>query len=183
MEREQVSFHMGLKRSLLSFDEIFNLYYPLSVLFAEKLLGNRMDAEEIVQELFIKFWEKQNFKDVSGSIKSFLFKSIFNACIDFQRKASTKRNHNTQPVEDKSASEDFKDLVLEQEIENAINAAINELPEKRREIFLLSREKGMSYAEIARELSLSAKTVETQMSRSLKQLKEKLSDYIPLLFI
>jgi len=161
------------------FDDIFNLYYPRCVLFATKILGNRDEAEEVVQELFIKLWSNDKLSTLQGSLKSYLFKSVFNACIDSQRKKQTALKKTSDEGLTSEPVVAFQDPLLEEEIERAIQAAIRMLPEKRQQIFRMSREKGMSYQEIATELSLSAKTVETQMSRSLKHLRDSLSEYLP----
>lgn len=163
----------------ITFDDIFNLYYPRCILFATKLLGNRWDAEEAVQELFISLWAKGKLNKINGSVKSYLFKSVFNTCIDVRRKNKVKHRNEADAPEVKDASIPFNNPILEQELENHISEAINQLPEKRRQIFLLSRDEGLSYRQIAEKLALSEKTVETQISRSLKQLKDSLSEYLP----
>lgn len=163
----------------ITFDDIFNLYYPRCILFATKLLGNRWDAEEAVQELFISLWAKGKLNKINGSVKSYLFKSVFNTCIDVQRKNKVKHRNEADAPEAKDAAIPFNNPILEQELENHISEAINQLPEKRRQIFLLSRDEGLSYRQIAEKLALSEKTVETQISRSLKQLKASLSEYLP----
>jgi len=161
------------------FDAVFNLYYPRCVLFATKILGNRDEAEEVAQELFIKLWSNDKLTGLKGSLKSYLFKSVFNACIDWQRRKQTVLKKNTDDGLFVEPAIDFQDSLLEEEIEKAIQSAIQMLPAKRQQIFRMSREKGMSYQEIALELSLSTKTVETQMSRSLKHLRDNLSEYLP----
>ncbi len=83
----------------ISFDDIFNLYYPRCILFATKLLGNRWDAEEAVQELFINLWAKGKLDTINGSVKSYLFKSVFNICIDVQRKNKVKQKNETDAPE------------------------------------------------------------------------------------
>ncbi len=163
----------------ISFDDIFNLYYPRCILFATKLLGNKWDAEEAVQELFINLWSKGKLDTINGSVKSYLFKSVFNICIDVQRKNKVKQKNETDAPEANDAAIPFNNPLLEEELEKHISDAINQLPEKRRQVFLMSRDEGLSYRQIAEKLALSEKTVETQISRSLKQLKASLSEYLP----
>lgn len=163
----------------ISFDDIFNLYYPRCILFATKLLGNKWDAEEAVQELFINLWAKGKLDTINGSVKSYLFKSVFNICIDVHRKNKVKQKNEADGPEAKEAAIPFNNPLLEEELEKHITEAINQLPEKRRQIFLMSRDEGLSYRQIAEKLALSEKTVETQISRSLKQLKTALSEYLP----
>jgi RNA polymerase sigma-70 factor (ECF subfamily) len=162
----------------ITFDDIFNLYYPRCILFATKLLGNRWDAEEAVQELFINLWSKNKLSSIDGSVKSYLFKAVFNICIDVQRKNKIKQRDEVD-----SSSEDiiipFSNPIMEEELDQHINNAISQLPEKRRQIFLMSRNEGLSYKVIAERLSVSEKTIETQISRSLKQLRKSLSEYLP----
>ncbi|MCU4155546.1 RNA polymerase sigma-70 factor [Carboxylicivirga sp. A043] len=167
----------------ITFDDIFNLYYPRCVLFATKLLGNRWDAEEAVQELFISLWSKGKLKSIDGSVKSYLFKAVFNSCIDVQRKNKIKQRSEVDSPEGQDAIIPFSNPILEEELEKHINDALMQLPEKRRQVFLMSRDEGLSYREIAQRLSVSEKTIETQISRSLKQLRTSLSEYLPgLLF-
>jgi len=168
----------------VTFDDIFNLYYPRCVLFATKLLGNKYDAEEAVQELFINFWSKDKISSIKGSLKSYLFKSVFNICIDYQRKNKARQSKEESNRPDEEPVVPFYNSILERELEQHIEKAITQLPEKRRQIFLLSRDEGLTYSQIATRLALSEKTVETQISRSLKQLRQSLSEYLPsLLFI
>jgi len=163
----------------ITFDDIFNLYYPRCIMFATKLLGNKWDAEEAVQELFINLWSKGKLKTINGSVKSYLFKSVFNICIDVQRKNKLKHQKEVEAPEGKEVIEPFNNPILEEELEKHINDALSHLPEKRRQIFLMSRDEGLSYKQIAEKLAVSEKTVETQISRSLKQLRKELSEYLP----
>lgn len=163
----------------ITFDDIFNLYYPRCILFATKLLGNRWDAEEAVQELFINMWSNGKLNSIDGSVKSYLFKAVFNICIDVQRKNKLKQRNEVDSPEEKDVIVPFSNPILEEELENHINEALLQLPEKRRQVFLMSRDEGLSYKEIAQKLSVSEKTVETQISRSLKQLRKSLSEYLP----
>ena len=163
----------------ITFDDIFNLYYPRCILFATKLLGNTWDAEEAVQELFINLWSKGKLTSIDGSVKSYLFKAVFNICVDVQRKNKVKQRNEVGSPEDNEITVPFNNPILEEELETHINNALSQLPEKRREIFLMSRDEGLSYKEIAQKLSVSEKTIETQISRSLKQLRKSLSEYLP----
>ncbi|MCT4644932.1 MAG: RNA polymerase sigma-70 factor [Carboxylicivirga sp.] len=163
----------------VTFDDVFNLYYPRCVLFATKLLGNKWDAEEAVQELFIGLWSKGKLTEINGSVKSYLFKSVFNICIDVQRKNKAKQSNEMEVPEGKEIAMAFNSPLFEEELEKQIENAIALLPEKRRQIFLMSRNEGLSYRQIAEKLAVSEKTVETQISRSLRQLREDLSEYMP----
>lgn len=162
-------------------DDIFQTYYPRLILFAYKILQNRADSEEVVQEVFIRFWQNVDLSKIEYSMKGYLFRSVFNGCIDLQRKLQ-KRNKDTKQVEAEDLVIPFHDSILAQELEDAINKSISQLPPRCREIFVLSRNKKMAYSEIAAELNISRKTVEIQVSRALKQMRKDLIEYLPSLF-
>jgi RNA polymerase sigma-70 factor (ECF subfamily) len=108
-------------------------------------------------------------------VKSYLYQSVKNRCIDYLRKE--KSTSEISEIVENINQTPFRDLVEEAELNDRINASINQLPEKCREIFLLCRFEGLKYAEIAKKLNISVKTVEMQMGIALKKLRENLSDY------
>ncbi|MFA8436568.1 MAG: RNA polymerase sigma-70 factor [Marinifilaceae bacterium] len=161
------------------FDE---LYEPLCQ-YALIYVNEESIAEEIVHELFIWLWEKRDRLTIHTSLKSYLFSSVRNRCFNFKRdhKSMTSLDDSFDELEGEVLQEisEYEQLDMDQ-LQNMVKEAIAELPPKCREIFLLSRESGLSYAEIAEELSVSRKTVENQMGIALKRLKERLS---PALFL
>jgi RNA polymerase sigma-70 factor (ECF subfamily) len=118
---------------------------------------------------------KREKTDVTSSVKSYLYQSVKNRCIDYLRKE--KSTSEISEIVENINQTPFRDLVEEAELNDRINASINQLPEKCREIFLLCRFEGLKYAEIAKKLNISVKTVEMQMGIALKKLRENLSDY------
>jgi len=173
---------LSIQRQKLSldFDAIFNHYYPSLVLFALKLTGNREESEEIVQDVFIRFWIKESVLSINYSIKAFLFKSVFHASLDHLRKEAVLKKRKEQFFINYEDSVEFRDPILEEELDIAIRKAISELPAQCQKIFKLKRQQGLSYKEIASQLNISQRTVEVQISRAIKQLKKKL---VPLLLI
>ncbi len=153
--------------------EIFETFYPSLCHYASHFLGDHDQSEEVVQGLFVRIWEKRELVDVSTSLRSYLFKSVRNQCINLIMHEKVKQNHARKIrdalIED-AAEEDY---FLKDELAEAISLAIAALPENRREIFLLSRQEGLKYQEIAGRLQISVKTVETQMGLALKFLREK----------
>ncbi len=139
-------------------------------------------AKEIVQVSFINLWEKRQSIDISKSVKSYLTTSIRNKCLNYLR--DTKKFDTDIILSDVLFQEvNFEqgDKLIEKELNNKITKAIDELPEKCKEIFQLNRFENLKYKEIANKLDISVKTVETQMSKALKHLREKLKDYLVLL--
>jgi RNA polymerase sigma-70 factor, ECF subfamily len=158
-----------------AFSRLFDGYYAALCFFAAKYLGDMDLSRSLVQQVFVDLWVKREKTDIAISVKSYLYRSVKNRCIDHLRK---ERNTSeiSKSVENFSQMP-FRDLVEEAELNDRINTSINKLPEKCREIFLLCRFEGLKYAEIAQKLNISVKTVEMQMGIALKKLRESLSDY------
>jgi len=167
-----------------AFEQLFRAFFPGLVLFAQKYLPDKDTATEIVHNVFLNLWEKRESIDVSSSLKSYLFTSVHNRCLNHIR--DQKKFNKEESRFDRMDSYEFADgtdhletLELEQRIYDALQA----LPGKCREIFEMNRYNGLKYAEIAEKLGISIKTVEAQMSKALKILREKLIDYLTILII
>ena len=164
-----------------AFEKIFRRYYRPLCLFATKILGDDETAEEVVQDFFVKLWERREGFIVETSVKNYLFRSVKNLSINVIKHEQIKLKHAQQVMADAEAN-DFKDHFTEVDLEHAIEKSIEELPEKRREIFRLSREEGLKYREIAERMNISIKTVEVQMGLAIRTLREKLKKYSTFLF-
>ncbi|RIJ45809.1 RNA polymerase sigma-70 factor [Maribellus luteus] len=169
-----------------AFDALFHKYNEKLYRFAFSLLKNDEDAKEIVQEAFVRIWENRTKIDSSKSFKSFLFKISYNLIISQLRvrlKDAEYRKFLVQFFE----SESFElDVSIDYEtIREKVNQAIDELPAKRKQIFILSREAGLSNKEIAEKLNISVKTVENQIGLSISHIRKRLGKGIiaTLLFI
>jgi RNA polymerase sigma-70 factor, ECF subfamily len=136
-------------------------------------------AKEIVQDAFISLWEKRETIDASRPVKSYLTTIIHHKCHNHLRD-NRKFNSDLLGIEDllEIHVTVHTDILVEQELAEAITAAIDELPEKCREIFLLNRYENLKYHEIADQLQLSQKTVEAQMSKALQHLRLRLAEYL-----
>ena len=160
-----------------AFENLFHKYYGYLCLYATKIINDDSAAEEIVQDFFVKIWEKRGQFNIETSIKSYLFRSIKNLCINYIQHNKTKLRYAQKVISEieNNFSDDssFPEIELSRKIEESINS----LPEKRKEIFRLSRQEGLKYQEIANKLNISIKTVETQMSLAIKTLRNKLKIY------
>ena len=167
-----------------SFEALFRSFFPGLVLFAQKYVPDRDTAMEIVHNVFLNLWEKRESLDMSTSLKSYLFRSVHNRCLNFIRDQK-KFNRDGTLLEklDNDQFTDASDLLEEQELEQRIFDSLRALPDRCRQIFSMNRFEGMKYAEIAAKLNISVKTVETQMSKALKILREKLIDYLKILIL
>jgi RNA polymerase sigma-70 factor, ECF subfamily len=147
--------------------------------FAQKYVKNFEAAKEIVQDAFLGLWEKRETIDLNRPVKSYLTTSIFNRCQNYLRD-NQKFSSDLLGIENLLEQPDMltPDFLVEAELETAIKAAIDQLPEKCREIFLLNRFENLKYQEIADKLGISQKTVEAQMSKALQHMRVKLSEYL-----
>ncbi len=165
------------KSDLKAFEILFHRYYRHLCLFSAKILKDNDAAEEIVQDFFVKLWEKREQIDIRTSVNSYLFGSVKNLCINYINHNKIKQKY-AKFIQDETAIKiPDEDRFVEPDLTEKIAESINSLPEKRREIFRLSREEGMKYKEIAEKLHISVKTVEAQMGLAIKTLREKLKKY------
>ncbi|MDO8930726.1 MAG: RNA polymerase sigma-70 factor [Bacteroidota bacterium] len=175
-----------LKRDdFFAFDALFNKYSPSLYAFTLSITRETFAAEEITQLVFLKVWEKRARINEHLSFKSFLFSVAYNETISWLRKEKSQKRRINEFVQTTGFLSNETEYAIEfRNIEGLANQLIAEMPEKRKEIFGLSREQGFSNKEIAEKLGISVKTVENQMTSALKFLREKLgkNDILGLLF-
>lgn len=162
-----------------AYEMLFKEYYKVLTIFANKYIKDIETSKELVQELFVHLYERRETLEINSSLKSYLFRSVHNRCINFI---------NAQKIRDKYAEHvnytnnlaqnSLEEEVNLSELENALHKAIAELPPKCQAIFKLNRFEGLSNVEIADKLTLSKRTVETQISKALKILRLKLEPYM-----
>jgi RNA polymerase sigma-70 factor (ECF subfamily) len=160
-----------------SFEILFHKYYKFLCQYAAKIINDDSAAEEIVQDFFVKIWEKRETLNIETSVKNYLFRSVKNLCINYVQHNKTKYNYAKKVFSEIENNFSDDDSFPETELSQKIEESINSLPEKRKEIFRLSRQEGLKYQEIADKLNISIKTVETQMSLAIKTLRDKLKNY------
>lgn len=160
---------------------IFRMYYPGLVGFARRYVKTTEIAEELVQDLFLKLWSRRGSLGEIDSVKTYLFRAARNTALNHLRRRKLEHEwlekEGTTITEERSLEGD--EAVTESEVTAAVRAAVDRLPPRCREVFMLSRDGGLTYAEIAKSLGISIKTVETQMGRALKALRESLKAYRP----
>lgn len=167
-----------------SFERLFRDEFKGLVLFAIRYVKDYEAAREIVQEAFIGLWDKRTQIDPSRQVKSYLSTTVRNRSLNYLRDhkkfdARLLTQENLYPL----ASYEQSDRLVEKELQEKIQEAISELPEKCREVFLLSRNEHLKYQAIADKLQISVKTVETQMSKALQHLRSRLREYLVILFL
>jgi RNA polymerase sigma-70 factor (ECF subfamily) len=160
-----------------AFQALFRKYYSAMCHFANQFLADTEVSEEIVQEMFVKIWEKRSVLNIETSVKHYLFRSVRNHCLNQIQHEKIKKQYASKVLELANQEINPDDCFLEVDLIHRIEKSIESLPPKRREIFRLSREQGMKYKEIAETLDISVKTVEAQMGLALKYLREDLKDF------
>ncbi len=165
-------------------EHLFRSHYSGLCRFAVGFVKDDETAREIVQEAFVNLWEKRHSIDPAGPVKTYLSTSVRNRCLNHLRDTK-KFSPGLIALEESSVTgtSHQPDRMGEQELHDRIETAIRGLPDKCREIFRLSREQNLKYQEIADRLSISVKTVETQMSKALQHLRRHLADYLPGLLL
>lgn len=160
------------------FDDIFRAHYGALVGFAESILRDRAEAEDTAQEVMLELWRRRSNIVLETSLRAYLFQSTRNRALN--RIRHQRVVDRTDPEVAQPAPSPRPDRELsERELAAAVTRAVAELPDRCREVFRLSREQGLRYAEIATALGISVKTVEAQMGKALRLLRERLAAWLP----
>ena len=167
-----------------AYEQIFRAYYKRLNGFAYSYLMQKEAAEDVVQSVFLNIWSERECWDPPGTVKQYLFAAVRNEALNkirYQHVVKDKEEEVVQTFKDlkkqKIPDSEYSLKELESEIEKGIEA----LPPRCRQIFLLNRRSGLTYNEIADYLDISINTVNTQMGRALKSLRDYLSDYLPVI--
>lgn len=169
---------------LKALDFLFLSYYSSLCAYAKDLLKISEIAEEVVQDVFLKFWEKRSELSVHTSLKAYLYRMVHNHCLNYIRNnTKTIKTSSFEDIKTRfdlleiESSDSIFDHLLSDQIENDLDKAVEALPEQCKKIFYLCRYQGHSYPEIAGQLNISVSTVKTQMLRAIEKLKGVLVKY------
>lgn len=185
METDDQSISILLaKKDEAAFEQVFKTYFKNLHAYACTILKNEDEAEEMVQQIFFKLWDRADNLSFNGPIAAYLYRAIHNECLNYLKHQKVRSNHQLYVAHSmKNQSEHAPGRVMEKELEARYKEALEELPEQCRLIFQLSRFGDMKYREIADELNISVKTVENQMGKALKILRQKLVEFLPVLIL
>ncbi len=162
-----------------AFDSVFRTHYAHLVRMAESVIRERALAEEIAQEVMLELWRRRESLDVEQTFRAYLIRSTRNRALNHIRHQRVVDREAASAGLESPSSPSAEDEVLGLELERAVRGAIDGLPVNCREVFLLSREQGLKYAEIAAALEISVKTVEKRMGQALSELRERLAPWLP----
>jgi len=167
------------------FRQIFETYYPRLLRFAGEYTGDRHEAENILQNVFLKLWEKRASLPTDINLSAYLLTMVKNHCMDFLKHQQVVHRYHVSLKAELQLEMEFNYYSISkfdlgqmdiETLEQLVEKSISELPKQCRKVFVLSRYEGLKYREIAKRLGISVKTVETHISIALKTLRITLKD-------
>lgn len=175
MGKEDLILQMFKVAEKKAFQLLYDTYYETLVLFANQVTGDSQAAEDIVQDCLVKFWISKRYRTLESGLDKYMFQAVKFSSLNYVRGDKRKKIlHDHVIRETMFGDEEVEDENVE--ILEVVYKVIDLLPEERRNVFLLVFVEGMSYQEVADQLQISKNTVKTQLSRSLKFLRETLKD-------
>lgn len=182
MDNEAAGIHHLSADSSALFENVFKTHFKGLHAYAFSILKDDATAEEIVQNVFYKLWEKKDKITIESSLAAYLYKAVYYESLNFLKHVKVKEVYQAHITRGNTSGDTMDTLALK-ELQQKIDVAINQLPEQCRTIFQLSRYEGLKYKVIADKMGISIKTVENQMGKALKTLRTKLMEYLPLLLL
>jgi len=161
-----------------AFDSVFRAHYAQLVRMAQSVVREAALAEEIAQEVMLELWRRRESLQVEQTFRAYLIRSTRNRALNHIRHQRIVAREAASAAVDPRTSPSAEEEVLGVELERAVREAIDGLPQNCREVFQLSREQGLKYAEIAAALEISIKTVEKRMGQALAELRERLAPWL-----
>lgn len=171
----------GNKISRSDLKQIFNTYYEALVQFANRFLFLKDECEDLVQDVFINLWEKENTFPDKISLKVYLYKAVRNKCYNVIKHNKVKNKYAETTIQSLEDDNLFLKQILEEEIVRQLHKAIEILPKRKKEIIKLSL-KGLKNDEIAEELDIKLQTVKTLKSQSYKILREQFQELNAIIY-
>lgn len=169
------------KRDEAAFEQVFKSHFKNLHAYACSILKDEIAAEEMVQNVFCKIWERADTLSIGGSLAAYLYRAVNNESLNHLKHQKVKAAHALHVAYVGGEQRETPSKLLQaKELESRLHRALNDLPEQCRTIFQLSRFEELRYREIADRMGLSVKTVENQMGKALRILREKLADLLPL---
>jgi RNA polymerase sigma-70 factor (ECF subfamily) len=156
-------------------EEAFHMYYEGLHRYAFTMLNDNDMAKDVVQQVFVTLWEKKEILNITMSVKAYLYRAVYNSCVNRQTRAQKHQPISPHNEEQLPVKPEFLSDI--RELRTTLEQAIQSLPPQCRMVFLKSREEEKSYPVIARELDISVKTVEAQISKALRILRVALEKH------
>jgi RNA polymerase sigma-70 factor, ECF subfamily len=161
-----------------AYDTVFRTWYPVLVRVAGALVQDSDAAEEVAQEVMLELWRRRHVLDANISLRAYLLRSIRNRSLNYLRHLRVRRDtvQNVEALYDEPEGSDQP--IVAKELAEAVQLALASLPPRCRQVFELSRVDGLKYSEIAETLGISQKTVEAQMGKALRVMRQRLAGWL-----
>ncbi len=163
-----------------AFESVFKTYYKILCSYANQIIADSDNSEEIVQEMFFQLWQKKEFLFIETSLKSYLFRAVHNSCLNYIKHNKIKLAYSSSYLHQNETSGSQYLLDESEELRVLIGKAVEKLPPERKKVFMMIRYEERKYQEVADILGISVKTVENQMGKAMQFLREALKGYIPV---
>ena len=162
-----------------AYDAIFRAWYAPLVRATQSIVRDTAVAEELVQDAMLELWRRREQLDSEGSPQAYLFRATRNRALNHLRHLAVQRRKAAVLHEDEAHEASAPEELVAEELAEAVREAVASLPPRCREVFELSRERGLKYAEIAGTLGVTVKAVEANMGRALRILRTRLARWLP----
>ena len=180
----ETATHKGFKiETKQDFEKLFNDHYSNLCAYANNFLKDVDASEEVVQEVLFKLWTNRDSIIITSSIQSYLFRAVRNASLNVLKHVNIREDYKAQNEYERDDELSSEDEMIVSELDQKIREAIDQLPIERKKVFIMSRYDGLKYKEIADKLNISGSTVENQMVKALKFLRDELKDYLPWIIL
>ncbi|MEO3402472.1 RNA polymerase sigma-70 factor [Mucilaginibacter sp. CAU 1740] len=170
-----------------AFERLFKDHFKSLHAYAYTFLKDDEQAEEVVQNVFCRVWEKRDQLKTDGSIKAYLYRAVHNESLNYLKhqkvRASFGVYYADEMEQNTGGDEPASKKLMAAELQRHIEKAMSELPEQCRIIFQLSRFEQLKYQQIADQMGLSIKTIENQMGKALRVMRQKLAEFLPIILL
>ncbi|MDR2927983.1 MAG: RNA polymerase sigma-70 factor [Cytophagaceae bacterium] len=167
-----------------TYERMFAGFYVSLCSYACSILKDSEEAEDVVQKTFCLLWDRRNDIEIRTSVKSYLYRIVHNECMNRMRRIKIRSQHDRIYADSKDEqTNSTEENYLGLELDAVIRKAIDTLPPRCREVFVKSRMEQLSYSEIAEAMNISANTVENQMAKALRTLREILKEYMTVVWL
>ena len=174
----------------ITYKALFRKYYPNLIFYATRLVGEE-EAEDVVQDVFVELWKRKDSMEIGDQIQAFLYRAVYTRSLNVLKHRNIESGYMAIVEEINQKRVEFYQpdnnevirRIEDRELKKEIYDAINELPDKCKEVFKLSYLHDMKNKEIADTLGISLRTVEAHMYKALKFLRERLSHLLLSLII
>ena len=160
------------------FEGLFKSLYPLLCRYAGQILKNTENAEQVVQDVFYQLWKNRDKIDIHSSLKPYLYKAVFNKAMHLVEHEMVEKKYQSYLAYQENQTIAADQPVIDDEVYQIYRKTLKDLPDRCREVFLLSRNQGLKYTEIAEKLAISVKTVEANMGKALIMFRKNFAEYL-----